>query len=231
MKAMILAAGLGNRMRPLTDNTPKPLLLCAKKPLIVYQIEALVAAEVTEIVINHAYLGEQIEAYLGDGSAYGASIHYSPESKPMNTGAGIAHALPLLGDEPFILTNGDVWTDFDFGILLDKKIDLAHLVMVANPEHNPQGDFSLAQNGLLWADRHSDNGVGLTYSGMSVLHPKLFDFCPHGAFPLRQPLIAAMESSSVSGEFYAGAWTDVGTPERLRELELSLLNAEAQRQL
>ncbi|KKK85214.1 hypothetical protein LCGC14_2775550, partial [marine sediment metagenome] len=146
MKAMILAAGLGKRMRPLTDNTPKPLLLCAGKPLIVYQIEALVAAGVTEIVINHAYLGEQIEAHLGDGSAYGASIHYSPETEPMNTGAGIAHALPLLGDDPFILTNGDVWTDFDFSVLRGKNIELAHLVMVANPEHNPQGDFSLAQS-------------------------------------------------------------------------------------
>ncbi len=223
MKAMILAAGLGKRMRPLTDNTPKPLLLCAGKPLIVYHIEGLVAAGITDIVINHAYLGEQIEATLGDGSAFGANIRYSPEGTPMNTGAGIANALPLLGAEPFILSNGDVWTDFDFSQLVDKPINLAHLVMVANPEHNPQGDFSLMENGRLLADRDSDKGVGLTYSGVSILHPKLFDFCPRSAFPLRQPLITAMDEDKVSGQFFDGAWTDVGTPERLKELEKQIL--------
>ncbi|MEE8056736.1 MAG: nucleotidyltransferase family protein [Pseudomonadales bacterium] len=226
MKAMILAAGLGKRMRPLTDNKPKPLLLCAGKPLIVYHVEALVAVGVEEIVINHAYFGEQIERALGDGSRYGAYIQYSAEDKPLNTGAGIANALPLLGDTPFILTNGDVWTDFSFQHLVDVEINLAHLVMVANPEHNPQGDFALMENGRLLADRDSDKGVGLTYSGVSVLHPKLFDFCPRGPFPLRQPLIDAMGENKVSGQFYNGAWTDVGTPERLEALEQQILGGE-----
>ncbi len=223
MKAMILAAGLGKRMRPLTDKLPKPLLLCAGKPLIVYHIEALVAAGVKDIVINHAYLGALIEATLQDGSQYGARIQYSAEKEPMNTGAGIANALPLLGDEAFILSNGDVWTDFDFSQLTNLDVDLAHLVMVANPAHNPQGDFSLTERGLLLADRKSDRGVGLTYSGMAVLHPKLFSFCPSGPFPLRQPLIEAMRENRVTGQHFRGRWTDVGTPERLQELEQQLL--------
>ncbi|MFA7555295.1 MAG: nucleotidyltransferase family protein [Spongiibacteraceae bacterium] len=223
MKAMILAAGFGKRMRPLTDSLPKPLLPCAGKPLIAYHIEALVAVGVKDIVINHAYLGEKIEAALGDGAAYGARIQYSPEDKPLNTGAGIARALPLLGDEPFILVSGDVWTDFDYKLLLNREIDLAHLVMVANPEHNPQGDFSLLKNGRLLADRGSRDGVGLTYSGISVLHPKLFAFCPQGQFPLREPLIAAMGDNKVSGQHFRGKWTDVGTPQRLQSLEQQIL--------
>lgn len=223
MKAMILAAGLGKRMRPLTDNTPKPLLPCAGKPLIVYHIEALVAAGVTEIVINHAYLGEQIEATLGDGSRFGASISYSPEKEPMNTGAGIANALPLLGDKPFILTNGDIWTDYNYGQLINQSVELAHLVMVSSPEHNPQGDFSLTKNGRLLPDRESADGIALTYSGISVLHPGLFAFCPRGPFPLRQPLIEAMKEQQVSAEHHQGAWTDVGTPERLETLEQQIL--------
>jgi|TARA_B110000908_G_scaffold22895_1_gene25962 MurNAc alpha-1-phosphate uridylyltransferase len=225
MKAMILAAGLGKRMRPLTDNLPKPLLLCAGKPLIVYHIEALVAAGVKDIVINHAYLGEMIEETLQDGSAYGASIQYSAEKEPMNTGAGIANALPLLGDAPFILSNGDVWTDFDYSQLTQLDIDLAHLVMVANPEHNPQGDFSLTEKGFLLADRFSERGIGLTYSGIAVLHPELFSFCPSGPFPLRQPLIDAMATGKVSGRYFKGQWTDVGTPTRLKELERAILGA------
>ncbi|WP_339339376.1 N-acetylmuramate alpha-1-phosphate uridylyltransferase MurU [uncultured Oceanicoccus sp.] len=223
MKAMILAAGLGKRMRPLTDNTPKPLLLCAGKPLIVYHIEALVAAGVTEIVINHAYLGEQIEAALGDGSQFGASIRYSAEQQPMNTGAGIANALPLLGDQPFILTNGDIWTDYDYGQLINQSVELAHLVMVSSPAHHPQGDFSLTQNGRLLPDRDSADGIALTYSGISLLHPKLFAFCPSGPFPLRQPLIEAMKEQWVTAEHHQGAWTDVGTPERLEQLEQQIL--------
>lgn len=222
MKAMILAAGYGKRMRPLTDNMPKPLLPLAGKPLIVYHIEALAKIGVTEIVINHAYLGEQIEATLGDGSAFGVQIRYSPEGKPLNTGAGIANALPLLGEEPFILTNGDIWTDFDYSRLLKREVDLAHLVLVNNPAHNPQGDFSLAKNGRVIPDRASDDGVGLTYSGVSVLHPRLFAFCPRGPFPLREPLIEAMREGKVTGERYSGGWTDVGTPERLLELEQQL---------
>ena len=223
MKAMILAAGLGNRMRPLTDNIPKPLLACAGKPLIVYHIEALVAVGVTDIVINHAYLGEKIVQALGDGARFGANIQYSAEDKPINTGAGIAKALPLLGDQPFIVSNGDVWTDFDFIQLVDKPIDLAHLVMVANPEHNPKGDFSIMENGQLQEGRDNGAGVALTFSGISVLHPKLFEFCPKGPFPLRQPLIDAMRDNKVSGQFFQGKWTDVGTPQRLEQLEKEIL--------
>lgn len=222
MKAMILAAGLGKRMRPLTDDLPKPLLLCAGKALIIYHIEALAAAGIKDIVINHAYLGEKIEAALGDGSTFGVSIQYSAEKQPMNTGAGIANALPLLGDEPFIISNGDVWSDFDYRQLTEVDIDLAHLVMVDNPHHNPRGDFALTKKGRLIADRDSDHGEGLTYSGISVLHPKLFAFCPSGAFPLRQPLIDAMADGKVSGQYFNGRWTDVGTPERLQELEAEL---------
>ena len=223
MKAMILAAGLGTRMRPLTDNTPKPLLLCAGKPLIVYHIEALVAAGVTDIVINHAYLGEQIVAALGDGSAYGARIEYSPEGEPMDTGAGIANALPLLGEAPFILTNGDIWTDFDYRELVDKQIGLAYLVMVDNPAHNPQGDFVLSNDRQLLVASNDGSGTGLTYSGISLLDPRLFAESPCTPFPLKQPLVAAMQQQHVTGQHFEGRWVDVGTPERLRELEQQIL--------
>lgn len=226
MKAMILAAGLGTRMRPLTDNTPKPLLLCAGKSLIVYHIEALVAAGVTDIVINHAYLGEQIVAALGDGSFYGARITYSPEGEPMDTGAGIANALPLLGEDPFILTNGDIWTDFDYRELVDKQIGLAHLVMVDNPAHNPQGDFVLSDDQHLLTDSNNGKGVGLTYSGISLLDPQLFADSPRTPFPLKQPLVEAMQQKQVTGQHFDGRWIDVGTPERLRQLEQQILASE-----
>lgn len=219
MKAMILAAGFGKRMRPLTESTPKPLLPLAGKPLIVYHIENLARAGITELVINHAWLGQQIESTLGDGGAFGVSIRYSPEGEPLNTGAGIANALPLLGDEAFIVTNGDVWTDFDYARLVDKHVDRAHLVLVDNPEHNPEGDFALLENGRVVADRDDERGRGLTFSGISVLHPALFDHAPKGPFPLRDPLIEAMREGRVSGEHFTGGWTDVGTPERLQELE------------
>ena len=224
MKAMILAAGFGKRMRPLTDTMPKPLLPLAGKPLIVYHIENLARAGIREIVINHAYLGEQIEAALGDGSGFGVRIQYSPEGQPLDTGAGIANALPLLGEAPFLLTNGDVWTDFEYSSLIDKPVNRAHLVLVSNPEHNPAGDFALLPNGQVVADRDSEQGTGLTYSGISVLHPRLFESCPKGPFPLLQPLIQAMREGSVSGEHFTGGWTDVGTPERLAELERQLLS-------
>lgn len=223
MKAMILAAGFGKRMRPLTDTTPKPLLSCAGKPLIVYHIEALAAVGVDEIIINHAYLGEQIEEALGDGSRFGVRIRYSPEGEPLDTGAGILKALPLLGEEPFILTNGDVWTDFPYQQLLNQPIDLAHLVLVSNPAHNPCGDFSLLDSGQVLAGTAGVDGKGLTYSGVSKLHPKLFGQCPEGPFPLRQPLMEAMVAGGVTGQYYQGSWTDVGTPQRLTELEAEIL--------
>lgn len=219
MKAMILAAGLGKRMRPLTDHLPKPLLPCGGKPLIVHHIEALVAAGITELVINHAYLGHMIEAALGDGAALGATIEYSPEREPLNTGAGIAKALPLLGDEPFILVNGDVWSDFPWPSLLDIPVDLAHLVLVDNPTHNPQGDFMLNAVGRVSLQASGTEGRQLTYAGISVLHPQLFNDCPAGQFALTEPLREAMAAGRVSGQHYQGGWVDVGTPERLRDAQ------------
>jgi MurNAc alpha-1-phosphate uridylyltransferase len=212
---MILAAGLGKRMRPLTDNTPKPLLLIGGKPLIVHHIERLVAAGFTELVINHAYLGQQIEQALGDGEAFGAHIAYSPEPAPLETGGGIVQALPLLGDEPFVVVNGDIWTDYPFARLIHQSIHLAHLVMVENPGHNPQGDFHLSeQRGVTVVGE----GQRLTFAGISVLDPKLFSGCSAKVFPLLDPLLRAMDDQAVSGEAYKGQWVDIGTPERLQEI-------------
>ena len=215
MKAMILAAGLGKRMRPLTDTTPKPLLPVRGKPLIVYHIEALVNAGVRDIVINHAWLGEKIEQVLGDGSQYGASIVYSPEGEPLETAGGIINALPLLGDAPFIVVNGDVWTDYPIVNLLDVDCDQAHLVLVPNPEHNTAGDFALSDNGSV----QSQGQETYTFSGVSVLSPGLFKGLPQGKRALREPLLKAMAENAVSGELYKGQWCDVGTPERLAEID------------
>ena len=214
MKAMILAAGRGERMRPLTDNCPKPLLEVGGERLIEYHIRALVASGITEIIINHAYLGKQIEDYLGDGSRYGAKILYSAETEALETGGGIFKALPLLGDAPFVLVNGDVWTDYDFNLLPSQIASLAHLVMISNPEHNTKGDFSL-DDGLL-----SQSGKNkLTYSGIGVYHPDLFSGCSAGRFPLAPLLKTAMDKSNVTGEYFTGRWVDVGTPERLTKLD------------
>ncbi len=222
MKAMILAAGYGKRMRPLTDSVPKPLLAVAGKPLIVYHLENLARAGIRDVVINHAWLGEQIEAALGDGSRFGLRITYSPEGTPLDTGAGVARALPLLGDGPFILTNGDIWTDFDYTGLVNTVVDRAHLVLVDNPAHHPRGDFALDAEGRVHAERTDDTSVSLTFAGISVLHPRLFADAPEGAFPLLHPLQAAMRAGGVSGEHFTGAWTDVGTPERLQSLDRAL---------
>lgn len=214
MRAMILAAGKGERMRPLTLHTPKPLLPVAGKALIEYHIEALAAAGITELVINHAWLGRQVEQALGNGSRYGVSIAYSPETEPLETGGGIRHALPLLGSEPFIVVNGDVWTDYDFSRLAWQGDDLAHLVLVTNPAHHPEGDFVLA------GGRVCAGGAGrLTYSGIAMLHPQLFADSAPGAFRLAPLLRRAMEQSRVSGEHFAGRWLDVGTVERLAEAD------------
>lgn len=218
MKAMILAAGKGERMRPLTLHTPKPLLPVAGKALIEYHIEALAAAGITELVINHAWLGQQVEQALGNGSRYGVRIAYSAETEPLETGGGIFKALPLLGDEPFIVVNGDVWTDYDFSLLHAPADSLAHLVLVDNPPHHPQGDFSLEQTSV------STQGESkLTYSGISVLHPRLFAGCSAGAFALAPLLREAMRQGRVSGERFAGRWLDVGTVERLAEAERQAL--------
>jgi MurNAc alpha-1-phosphate uridylyltransferase len=214
MKAMILAAGRGERMRPLTDHTPKPLLPVAGKPLVQWHVEALVAAGLRQIVINHAWLGEQIEAALGDGGAFGAQIRYSPEAEALETGGGIFRALPLLGEAPFVVVNADIVTDYPFQRLPTSLPGLAHLVLVPNPSHHPQGDFCLEQ-GLVRAE-----GVPLlTFSGIGVYHPRLFSHCRPGRFPLAPLLRAAMAQGQVSGELYSGHWLDVGTVERLQQAQ------------
>lgn len=223
MKAMILAAGFGTRMRPLTDHTPKPMLKVAGKPLIEHQINRLVKAGITEIVINHAYLGEQIEAYLKDGSKFGCSIQYSAEKTPLETGGGIFKALPLLSSEPFLLVNGDVWCDFDYALLNDFKLNgLAHLLMVPNPEFNPDGDFALSDGQL---SQVGDNKF--TFSGVSILHPNLFKDCQAGVFKLAPLLKTAMDNKCVSGQLYEGPWIDVGTPQRLQDVDELLMEQKA----
>lgn len=216
MKAMILAAGKGERMRPLTLHTPKPLLRVGGTPLIEFHVRALAAAGVRELVINHAWLGQQIEDYLGNGARFDACIRYSAESEPLESGGGIFQALPLLGNEPFILVNGDIWTDFDFSGLHLAEGDLAHLVLVDNPPHHGAGDFSLVDGRL----GRGEPGVGqLTYSGIAVLHPQLFAGCQAGVFKMAPLWFAAAAGGRVSGEHFQGRWVDVGTPERLAQAE------------
>ncbi|MEJ1225527.1 nucleotidyltransferase family protein [Pseudomonas sp. CCNWLW56] len=216
MKAMILAAGKGERMRPLTLTTPKPLVRVGGAPLIEYHLRALASAGFTDIVINHAWLGQQIEDHLGDGSRFGVRIRYSPEGEPLETGGGIFRALPLLGDEPFVVVNGDIWTDFDFSALRRPLQGLAHLVLVDNPEHHPGGDFVLLHGKI-----HDDGAAAdkLTYSGIAVLHPLLFKGCSDGAFKLAPLFRQAMALGQVSGERLQGQWVDVGTHERLAQVE------------
>jgi MurNAc alpha-1-phosphate uridylyltransferase len=214
MKAMILAAGRGERMRPLTDKLPKPLLPVAGKPLIVSHIERLAEAGYRELVINHAHLGEMIEAELGNGAVWGVSIQYSPEPVALETGGGIYQALPLLGEEPFLVVNGDIWCDFDFSCLALKQGDMAHLVLVPNPEHHRQGDFQLIRGRVDQGEERR-----LTFSGIGVYHPHLFEFCKPEAFPLAPLLRQAMDKQQVSGECFNGLWMDIGTPQRLMELE------------
>ncbi len=219
MRAMILAAGLGTRMRPLTLTTPKPLLPVAGKPLIEYHIERLVCAGMTELVINHAWLGAQIEAVLGDGRRYGAQITYSAETEALETGGGIYRMLAQLSPqgEPFAVVNGDVFSNYPYARLLDVPLteqgSLAHLIMVDNPVHNPLGDFQLSEGRLQVAGDHKQ-----TFSGISVLSPQLFARCQAGKFPLAPLLKRAMAESRVSGEYFSGYWRDIGTPERLQQV-------------
>lgn len=218
MKAMILAAGRGERMRPLTDSCPKPLLKVGGDYLIAYHIRTLVAAGVTEIVINHAWLGEQVERALGDGRRYGAQISYSAEgAAARETGGGIKKALPLLGSAPFIVVNGDIWCDYPFEILPTAPVGFAHLVLIDNPDFNPDGDFALRDGVVL-----SEGANRLTFSGIGVYCPALFNDTPDGSFPLAPLLRAAMAAGRVSGEHYRGRWIDVGTPQRLTELDRQL---------
>lgn len=218
--AMILAAGRGERMRPLTDHTPKPLLQAGGKALIVWQIEKLVAAGFSRIVINHAHLGSQIEAALGRGEQFGASIHYSAETPPaLETAGGIAKALPLLGDQPFAVVNGDVYCEFDYRGLAERiqqldAHDLGHLVLVDNPAHNPAGDFGLQQQ------RVASNEPRYTFSGLGVYRPALFAEVPPEQPAKLAPLLRqAIARQQLSGEYTATYWLDVGTPERLQQLD------------
>jgi MurNAc alpha-1-phosphate uridylyltransferase len=219
---MILAAGRGERMRPLTDHTPKPLLLIAGRPLIVHHLEALREAGVVEVVINTSHLGEQLPAVLGDGQRWGMRIAWSPEPpEALETGGGIFQALPLLGTEPFIVVNGDIWTDYPFARWTQPPLTpagLAHLVLVDNPPHHAGGDFALLENG-----RVVESGTARwTFSGMSVLRPELFAGCQQGRFPLGPLLRRTMAVGKVSGELYQGGWRDIGTPQRLAELDAIL---------
>ncbi len=220
MKAMILAAGQGERMRPLTDHTPKPLLQAGGRALIEYHLAGLAGAGITLVVINHARLGNQIESYVGDGTRYGLRIVYSPEGdRPLETGGGLFRALPLLGEEPFLVVNADVWTDYPYDRLVGglKGAGLAHLVMVDNPPQHPRGDFALC------GDRVTlDASPLLTFAGIGVYHPALWAGCTPGAFPLAPLLRAAMRDSRVSGEHWLGEWMDIGTPLRLETLRQRL---------
>lgn len=225
MRAMILAAGRGERMRPLTDHTPKPLLRVGGKALIEYHIIALAAAGFEEIVINHAHLGQQIEAALGDGSRYQVRLRYSPEGQALETGGGIFRALPLLGEEPFVVVNGDVWCDYPLAQLRRPLQGLAHLVLIDNPPHHPHGDFH-----LVGARVESEGEPRLTFSGIGLYHPALFAGCQAGAFPLAPLLRQAMALGKVSGEHYRGRWIDVGTPQRLHELDAWLTAAPFSRE-
>ena len=223
MKAFILAAGRGERMRPLTDHTPKPLLVAGGKPLIVWHLERLAAAGFREIIINHAHLGSLIEQTLGDGSQWGLQIQYSPEPPgALETAGGIAAALPLLGDEPFLVVNGDVYCDFDFGHFFRSTAAGAHLVMVANPTHHTGGDFSLDGQRVTYANGEQT----LTYAGIGVFSPAFFAGVQPGTVMKLRPLLdAAIAAGTLTGERYAGRWVDVGTPQRLAELDAELRNA------
>ncbi len=221
MRALILAAGRGERMRPLTDRTPKPLLQAGGRALIEYQLEALARAGIRDVVVNLSYLGERIREHLGDGHRYGLAVRYSPEGeRALETGGGIFHALPLLGPLPFAVVNSDVWTDYDFAALPAEPPGLAHLVLVDNPTHHRQGDFTL--HGARVCE---DDAPRLTFSGIGVYRPDLFRECRQGIFPLAPLLRRAMQERQVSGEHYRGAWMDIGTPQRLEALDRMLLGA------
>ena len=217
MKAIILSAGRGERMQPLTNSTPKPLLEVDSKSLIEHTIEALVNAGIINIVINYAHLGEQFPSKLGDGSRYNATIEYSNEQDGrLETAGGIVKALPLLGEDPFLVVNGDIWTDYPFRELEKAKLNskiLCHLVLVNNPEHNPKGDFSLASGLLSQAEQKK-----LTYSGIGIFHPSLFTNLKLEPKPLKPILLSAIAAQQVSGEVYSGQWFDIGTVERLNAL-------------
>lgn len=220
MKAMILAAGRGERMRPLTDHTPKPLLKVGGKPLIVWHLERLAKAGFKDIVINHAHLGAQIEAALGDGSQWGLQIQYSPEQTALETAGGIANALHLLGDEAFLVVNGDTFTEIDFAKLYLTANHLAHLVLVDNPPQHPHGDFAYEDGKI-----KPEGEFKLTFSGVGIYHPDLFASVARGEAAKLAPLLRyAIVQGKVTAEHYQGVWHDIGTPERLYAIDSQLLS-------
>ncbi len=216
MKAIILSAGRGERLRPLTDTTPKPLIKAGKRRLIEYLIDALAASGINDIVINTAHLSSQFPQVLGQGERYGVTLHYSPEpAGGYETAGGIIHALPLLGDQPFLVVNGDIWTDYPFTQLIQRSLapeTLGHCVLVRNPPHHLEGDFSLS-NGFL---QHGTNNY--TFSGIAIYHPKLFSGLSLQRLPLRPVLLRAIKQQQLTGEIYQGQWYDIGTTMRLQQL-------------
>lgn len=226
MKAMILAAGRGERLRPLTDHTAKPLLMAGKFRLIEYLIKSLVVAGFNDIIINTAHLAEQFPKLLGNGKQFGATITYSPEqSGGLETAGGIINALPLLGNEPFLIVNGDIWTDYPFDKLSNIEFapeTLAHLVLVNNPEHNIHGDFSLTESGTI---SQSGNDTH-TYSGIGIYHPRLFAGLKVQKLPLKPILVQAIRQQQINGSLYQGEWSDIGTVDRLQQLD-KMLNASS----
>lgn len=220
MRAMILAAGRGERLRPLTDRTPKPLLEAGGKPLIEHHLEKLADAGFREIVINTGHLGTQLPAALGNGRRWGLNIHYSAEPpEALETGGGIFHALPLLGTAPFAVISGDIWCDFPLHTLRNVKCDFAHLVMVPNPLHHPEGDFALGHGRL-----RTRGEARCTFSGIAVYHPRLFEGCSAGRWRITGLLQQAADTRLLTGQLHTGAWFDSGTPERLAALRAYLGN-------
>ena len=220
MRAMILAAGRGERMRPLTDRTPKPLLTVAGKPMIQYHIEALAAAGMREIVINLAWLGPQIRAAIGDGSQFGVRIQYSDEGDAaLETGGGVFKALPFLagpsGTDPFVVVSGDVWTEYPLGDVGAKlsDTDVAHFVVVPNPDFHARGDFGLVDGRL------TDSGERYTYANIGVVRPEFFAGCQPGKFPLAPLMFDWIRKDRVSGELFRGVWHNVGTPQQLQQID------------
>lgn len=224
MKAMILAAGLGQRMRPLTDTLPKPLLAVGGKPLLQYHLEALANCGVKDVIINLAYLGDKIREFVGDGSRFGLHVSYSPEPEPLETAGALLHAMSLLGDEPFLLINGDVWSDYPLQQLcqhtLSPDVD-AHLVLVSNPDFHPKGDFAINAQGLLTNDEAQSKH---TFAGISLIKPQFISEYPQARrkFPLVEVLRYGIAQQRISAEIYRGHWSDVGTPERLYNLDNQL---------
>ena len=215
---MVLAAGRGERMRPLTDAMPKPLVPVGGRPLIAWHLAALARAGIQEVVVNLSWLGERLRTALGDGSAFGVKIHYSDEGPvPLETGGGIFRALPLLGPEPFLVVNGDIWTDLDLAAPAVEPDALAHLVLVPNPVHHPRGDFGLESGRVL-----EDGAERFTFSGVAVYRPEFFAGCSDGRFPLLPLFRRAIAAGRLGGSLYRGQWSDVGTPERLASLDARL---------